>query len=392
MEPTPDNAPVQDGQPVTSSEARVWVETLATLVGDDPSATVERYLGANGNTPDLPGIIAYANAHSDVLARRLRPENIAELSAGQRAALEHFLAYLEYIDDIDEEGVDRDERLRRALGEYSEDHDGNPVASFIQEIILIIARMFGLEEQARGIMGMEAPEPQTAPTETAPLTTEPVLGEQRAIPAGGENGRYRLMTVARDSGRGILSTEMVLVAADGTVAARYDMRSGGGGRGSLPGLDDTDSSRPSDPITAEYRINWDDVRTGRRERGMRYSDGSPGYSFTIENPSNLAAIGGAGRDYFRIHPQGNGAGTAGCLEFVNDDAGRHFYRMMMSLPESQRPQNLEVLNPNNLQPANSRLAFAQVDSIEDISAPSLAGITRQVSELLGSLRPSFMQA
>ncbi|MBN8543056.1 MAG: hypothetical protein J0M34_02195 [Alphaproteobacteria bacterium] len=374
---------------VSSTEARIWVETLAALVGDDPSATADRLVPEGGDLPNIAAVLSYASEHRSVIAQRLRPENIGQLSATQRAALERFLEYLEYVEDLSAEQAVRDEQLRRALTEYNEDFDGDPVGNFIQEFILFFARLFGLEDKARGLFDVAEPAPESAPFTPAPrFDATAILGEQNSIPRGGVDGHYRLMTVARNSGAGILSAEMVLVAPDGSVAARYDMRSGGAGRGSLPGLDDVDASRADSPVTAEYRINWNDVRINRRERAMRYSDGTLGYSFTLENSSNIAAIGGAGRNYFRIHPQGTGgAGTAGCLEFSDDAAARHFYQMMMSLPENQRPQSLEVLNARNLEPATSRMAFAQVDGIDDIGGPNLSSLTAAAASLVRTLSP-----
>ena len=171
----------------------------------------------------------------------------------------------------------------------------------------------------------------------------------------GHDGRYRLVTVATGSQGNKTGTEMVVMNPQGEVVWRSAMNSGSGNARSLPGLR---TAFDGQAVTTEYRLDWNDVRLNRQDRlgmtGMSLSDGSPGFSFTLENPSNMAQLGGAGRNDFRIHPGGRNVGTAGCLEFLDSHGGisresdrnaRSFAALMTSIPPDQRPISLEILNP-----------------------------------------------
>lgn len=172
---------------VSHEEARMWLSTLATLAGDDPQQVLERYLGEDGNHPNIPGIIAYANARREVLrdTLTLSPEQFSALSPAQKDALERFLIYVDYLSE--EEGLDaaeRDRRLRQALEYYTEENRGNPEYNFLEEIILAIARAFGLEEEARQHFNIR--------------TDEEYLLESRAEGAGISSGTSDRALRARD--------------------------------------------------------------------------------------------------------------------------------------------------------------------------------------------------
>lgn len=190
------------------------------------------------------------------------------------------------------------------------------------------------------------------------------------IPQGSADtqGRYRLLTVATDTRGNKVQSHMILVDASGNKVWEGMMNSGGT-REYLPGLL---SSLAGQNITAEYPINWNDVRLNRADNpDMSYSDGSPGYSITIENASNIARLGGVGRNLFRIHPGGRTVTTSGCLEFIDangnintasDQSARSFLRAMQQIPENQRPRALEIVNPDVL--SGTPGASAQVDAAQ----------------------------
>ena len=90
----------------------------------------------------------------------------------------------------------------------------------------------------------------------------------------------------------------------------YDFRSGGGGRGSLP--------------AGDYKITphlW-----SRRDKPSMMVDGV-GYSFAMSNKYD-SRVGGT-RSLLRIHPDGGGAGTIGCIGIVgNGNVQRAFVQDM----------------------------------------------------------------
>ena len=86
----------------------------------------------------------------------------------------------------------------------------------------------------------------------------------------------------------------------------YQYRSGGYARGSLP--------------TGDYTVTphmW-----SRNTRGMTV--GGVGYSFAL-NDKYDPRVGGT-RSALRIHPDGGGPGTAGCIGIVGDAATQRRFR------------------------------------------------------------------
>jgi murein DD-endopeptidase MepM/ murein hydrolase activator NlpD len=213
------------------------------------------------------------------------------------------------------------------------------------------------------------------------------------------DGRYQLVTVAAGADGNIAIAEMLLMNPQGQVVWRGQMRSGNrSGAQPLPGLR-ADLGRS---VTAEYPIHYDQIRTDRTDNGFHYADGSPGFSIYLQNASNMAEIGGAGRDLFRIHTSeytSRDGGTHGCLGFVHSDASaREFLRIMQSLPASQRPASLKVLNPHlygrdSEIPDLSEDARRQLDQLVAVSAPrnDSPGEKNIFETIIGFLRFLFGQ-
>ena len=86
----------------------------------------------------------------------------------------------------------------------------------------------------------------------------------------------------------------------------YQFRSGGGGRGNLP---------PGDYKVTPHLWN-------RSDRSMQV--GGEGYSFALSNKYD-SRVGGT-RTLLRIHPDGAGPGTIGCIGIVGDAATQRRFR------------------------------------------------------------------
>ncbi len=166
--------------------------------------------------------------------------------------------------------------------------------------------------------------------------------------------RYRLVVVATGEARGKqVSTEMALLDPSGK-AVWSGYANSGGKSNFLPGL----TSDLGRGITAQYPIEWNRISTNRTDElgreGMSYSNGAAGYFVPLGNASNMGELGGAGRSAFGIHPNGTDASTRGCTGFTDangkinatsDKTARDFLKIMQSLPASERPTALEVINP-----------------------------------------------
>jgi len=103
----------------------------------------------------------------------------------------------------------------------------------------------------------------------------------------------------------------------------YTFRSGGSGRGNLP--------------KGDYKITphlW-----SRNDRSMNV--GGVGYSFAMSDKYD-ARVGGT-RTLLRIHPDGGGAGTLGCMGIVGDAATQRRFREDMRA-ELQRAGGAFTLN------------------------------------------------
>ena len=298
----------------------------------------------------------------------LRYEN---LSPTQRYAAEQALGHFDYFHGYGrvETEEDRKRLFNEAINQFTQDYDLSSL-SFGDQFKALIGMFlnaigFGEQLPELGIEASNLPSanwenghdaPRNSNTEVPTEAATPgELGASLEIPQGSTqtNNRYRMMVVRTDNdGSDQHATgELVLTDQNGRVVWRADIASGADnrGNGSLPGLGE-DLGRA---ITTTYRIDYNDIRLNRRDRigmvGMSYTDGSPGYSFTLINPDNIAEIDGEGRNHFRIHPAGVNPGrNLGCIEFPNDIDAREFLRIMQSLPESQRPYGLEVLSRAHL--------------------------------------------
>ncbi len=349
---------------------------------------------------DLTNIINSARAA--VLANNIRSTRYEDLTPDQRRQIETSLTYFDYFQGYDETDTDaqKAQKFNDAVQAFTTDNKFDKLSPFQQFLAMIFSfleangvnlnQTFGA---LRNIPGVGAAVGDTIDTVSAndpsrnwdrytgpragqsvdlPLATQiehGALGATLSVPqpASAEHqGRYRLVTVATDSQGNNTRAEMVVLNPQGQVVWRSMMNSGSGGAHSLPGLR---TARDGQPVTTEYHLDWNDVRLNRRDRlgltGMSMSDGSPGFSFTLENPTNIAELGGAGRNGFRIHPGGRNVGTAGCLEFLGQDGqigaesdrnARSFAALMTSLPPDQRPTSLEILNPKML---GQHVEFAQ---------------------------------
>ncbi len=89
----------------------------------------------------------------------------------------------------------------------------------------------------------------------------------------------------------------------------YDFRSGGFGRGSLP--------------EGTYNV----TRHLDRRNDASMSVGGEGYSFAVSDKYD-ARVGGT-RSLLRIHPDGRGPGTEGCIGIVGDAATQRRFRQDM---------------------------------------------------------------
>ena len=312
-------------------------------------------------------------------AQNIKSLRYESLTPEQRAHLEQSLGYFDYFtgyDDGDDEAA-KARKLNAAIDAFVADNkleNLNPLQQFLAMLLSFLDANGVDTSVLSGVLPKEVTDSE--PANHWRRGADPKSGQPIAIPATVEtgalgatltppaaegtdkNGRYRLMTVATDGHGRETSTEMVVLDPAGKVVWRGKMNSGAANCDSLPGLRTVFDGRP---ITTEYKIDWNDVRLDRRDkaglRGMSYSDGSPGFSFTLENPANIAALGGGGRGDFRIHPGGRDVGTAGCLEFLDHNGGLSkesdrqaysFMALMTSLPPSQRPVSLEVLNARML--------------------------------------------
>ena len=302
------------------------------------------------------------------------------LTPEQRAAVNKSLGYFDYLQDVspDADEATRQKELEEAYRKYMADSGWQNLTPIEQFLALIISFLSGNGIDVSAFKSLLPPEVFNQATGNGrwekshgPIAGQPIEFPDHVIPVGlgtekvpsadtaiGKEGRYRLMAVPTGEKNNGVNSEMVVVDPDGKVVWSGLMHSGSGNKVPLPGLQHTLNGKS---VTTEYAIDWNDVRMGRTDPigkgGMCYSDGSAGFSFTLVNPDNLAAIGGAGRGEFRIHPGGHGVGTSGCQEFLDskgqisaesDAQARSFAKLMNSLPADKRPTGLEILNPKML--------------------------------------------
>jgi hypothetical protein len=199
-----------------------------------------------------------------------------------------------------------------------------------------------------------------------------------------KQGRYRLVTLNGTAHRGknsdLVITQLLLLDPSGSVVSDMKVVSGGWGRGALPGLNpDTYRGDFSQrPLVAEYPLNWDNMRESRPDRpSFGYSDGTPGFSVAIDNAANMAELGGAGRDAFRIHPGGQRMSaygrepqSEGCLKILNDREARQFWKKLMSLSPEERPLSLEIVNRHYIgRPIEPSRGMPQLAAVEGMLRP-----------------------
>lgn len=145
---------------VTRSDAEQWLRTLAILNGDDPDATIRNLIGAGSiGITNIQAIREYADSRATFLRDAIRPENFDNLDEARKSALIDLLIYFDFLDadiralDIADEAerIERDARLRQAVLEYYESNQEEPELNIISEIIIAIAELFGLGDQARSM-------------------------------------------------------------------------------------------------------------------------------------------------------------------------------------------------------------------------------------------------
>lgn len=105
----------------------------------------------------------------------------------------------------------------------------------------------------------------------------------------------------------------------------YNFRSGGFGRGSLP------------------KGNYEITRHLDSRNDASMSVGGVGYSFAMSDKYD-PRVGGAARSLLRIHPDGRGPGTEGCLGIVGDAATQRRFRedMIAAIRQSGGSYTLRV--------------------------------------------------
>jgi len=322
-----------------------------------------------------------------------------DISAEHRQAIEHFLGYFDALNDYDsQEPSDkrRNELLQRELVEFIEnlgvrDPTATPeaaadVAAGTYAGAIGVPEGTVVGEGAEAVTALAPPFDRPSDTDTPPPEppSRPVTYDRNGItgrslvPPGGETGNYRILAVQVGTLRGGNSAhvQMVVVNPQGEIVRTFDMASGGSRTGSgysginsaLPGLDDAANTQ-----TVDYKIDWNDVRLNRGDRGFRYHDtNEPGFSFSLTNPSNLAELGGAGRNHFRIHPNNFGNdGSQGCLTFRDDNQAREFRDFMLSLLNSgARPEEVEVVSASWLASHRQQLVASADVSITDAHSAS----------------------
>lgn len=347
-------------------------------------------------------------------------------TSAQDQALENFKKQR---DDLTK---DRDALIRAnvqaASKNYAQDNGGNMSLGdmVIGAIIMMIAELFGIGQYvAPFLQGMGMPTPGYGPggspgagnwgregSYNGPAASElkyslpkGALGSEKEIPENSQtDGRYRVMLVKTAGDKYSAYGEMVLVNPQGEVEARYNVHSGGAGKGALPGM----SADTGEAVTAMYNLNWSDIRLNRGDRigraGMHYADGSLGYSFTIENPSNMAEIGGAGRNLFRIHPGGKTVKSLGCVEFLDDEgklsterqkgdkssdaAAKHFLARMLELSKDKgtRPLGLEVVNGKHLKEKGIEIAPEKAPAVPTTPEDGRT-LRKAMKDALGDYKP-----
>lgn len=165
-----------------------------------------------------------------------------------------------------------------------------------------------------------------------------------------ENGRYSLEFTAHSGDSYYAQGTMALYDPEGNMVRRYNVATGGGGRGAIPGAvtpEGFDSAYYSNPnITAEYSLNWNDVRR-RLDQGFLSPDGTEGYSYTINNSANMGELGAAHRNLFRIHTS-EFNGSLGCVILTDQRQAEDFHAFMQSLPPELRPQALVLTRQQGL--------------------------------------------
>lgn len=185
-----------------------------------------------------------------------------------------------------------------------------------------------------------------------------------------ENGRYSLEFTAHSGDSFYTNGTMTLYDPSGNMVRRYNVASGGGGRGAIPGAvtpEGFDSAYYSNPnITAEYRLDWNDVRR-RLDEGFLSPNGTEGYSYTIYNSPNMGELGAAHRNLFRIHTS-EYSGSLGCVILTDQRQAEDFHAFMQSLPAELRPQALVITRQQGLAYTPS----AYLGNGQDISYNQLA--------------------
>lgn len=152
---------------------------------------------------------------------------------------------------------------------------------------------------------------------------------------------------------------LTILQPDGTPLRSFIARTGGFNQGALPGTHIDVDGDPNNTTHAIYDFQYAQAPAyeGALHKRYNYEQGtgffmrlvSPDYVSRGVHRNNLEQWGA-----FGIHPDGvSGSatpndGTMGCIGIQTDDA-KAFAKAWNSIPESQRPTQLEVLPPRDLQ-------------------------------------------
>lgn len=160
-------------------------------------------------------------------------------------------------------------------------------------------------------------------------------------------------TETNDVGGKVATGTLTLISPDGEEHS-YDFRSGGFGKGMLPGLQE-DLLTTKEGVNATYEfdyssfaINYDDLpeaMLGEDDVGSWVRLGSD-----RDQTDRGAVVGKDSSNFFGIHTDGDSGsgsvndGTKGCIG-LDPEVAKEFFAKLRSIPSGQRPTQLEVIPP-----------------------------------------------
>jgi hypothetical protein len=158
------------------------------------------------------------------------------------------------------------------------------------------------------------------------MTPKRGLGGSGAVvdePPRGRGGEEGVAHIERVMTRGRSQRVQGTITVNGN---SYTFNSGGSGRGSLP--------------AGVYNVTR---HRDRRSDNAGMMVGREGYSFALSDKFD-PRVGGAKRGLLRIHPDGRGPGTEGCIGIVGDEATQRAFRrdMLLALRRNGGTYKLKV--------------------------------------------------